>query len=69
MADPKDRFLELLRSTTLNGIDFVELDPGTASARCNWPELGEDGSGRLVGRREGLQCQLGSGEIDRGPHR
>ncbi|HEX3346851.1 MAG TPA: hypothetical protein VHS58_01970, partial [Acetobacteraceae bacterium] len=27
MAEPKDRFIELLKSTTLNGIDFVELDP------------------------------------------
>jgi hypothetical protein len=26
MAEPKDRFTELLKSTTLNGIDFVELD-------------------------------------------
>ncbi len=27
MAEPKDRFIALLKSTTLNGIDFVELDP------------------------------------------
>jgi hypothetical protein len=27
MTEPKDRFTELLKSTTLNGIDFVELDP------------------------------------------
>jgi hypothetical protein len=28
MTEPRDRFTELLKSTTLNGIDFVELDAG-----------------------------------------
>ena len=28
MTEPRDRFTELLKSTTLNGIDFVEVDPG-----------------------------------------
>src|SRR5262245_45425651 len=28
MTEPRDRFNELLTSTTLNGIDFVELDAG-----------------------------------------
>src|SRR5215468_10865804 len=31
MAEPKDRFTALLKSTTLNGIDFVELDPADPS--------------------------------------
>jgi hypothetical protein len=28
MTEPRDRFTELLKSTTFNGIDFVELDAG-----------------------------------------
>jgi hypothetical protein len=36
MAEPKDRFIELLKSIALNGIDFVELDPSPTILRVHF---------------------------------